>query len=85
MYNYGDHEINNQRRFPQWDGFFSFSYHKITLFEKKYDIKFNNFNFHVPLVSLDRFIKNDNADVQIALCTDTVQTLCITTLHRIIL
>ena len=21
-YNYGDHEINNQRRFPPWDGFF---------------------------------------------------------------
>ena len=36
-------------------------------------------------VSLDRFIKNQNADVQIALCTDTVQTLRITTLNRIIL
>ena len=35
----GDHEINYQRRFPLWDSFFSFSYHKIILFEKKYDIK----------------------------------------------
>ena len=34
-------------------------------------------------VSLDRFIKNQNADVQIALSTDTVQTFCITTLNRI--
>ena len=39
MYNNEDHEINYQRRFPPWDGFFSSSYHKITLFEKKYDIK----------------------------------------------
>ena len=39
MYNYGYHEISYQRKFPPWDGFFSFSYHKITLFEKKYDIK----------------------------------------------
>ena len=39
MYNYGDHEINHQRRFPQWDGFFSLFYPKITLFEMKYDIK----------------------------------------------
>ena len=38
-----------------------------------------------PLVSLDRLIKYSNADVQIALCTDSVQILCITTLHRIIL
>ena len=38
-----------------------------------------------PLVSLDRFINNQNVDLQIALCTDTVQTLCITFLHRIIL
>ena len=38
-----------------------------------------------PLVSLDRFIKNYNADVQLALCTDIVQILCITTLHTIIL
>ena len=37
---FGDHEINYQRRFPQWDGLFSFSCHKITLFEKKYEIKF---------------------------------------------
>ena len=39
MYNYGDHEINYKGRFPPWDGFFSFTYYKITLFEKKYDIK----------------------------------------------
>ena len=60
MYNYGDHEINYQRRFPQWDGFFSFSYHKITLFEKKYDIKLITLisMYHLKLlVSLDRFIK----------------------------
>ena len=58
MYNYGDHEINHQR-FPQWDGFFSFSYHKITLFEKKYDIKLITLisvYYLKPLVSLDRFI-----------------------------
>ena len=24
MYNYGDHEIKYQRRFPQWDGFSRF-------------------------------------------------------------
>ena len=68
--------------------FFSFSYHKITSFEKKYDIKLITLIFmhHLkPLVSLDRFIKNINADVQIAFCTDTVQIFCITTLHRIIL
>ena len=68
--------------------FFSFSYHKIILFEKKYDIKLITLisMYHLkPLVSLDRFIKNLNADVQIALCTDTVQILCITTSHRIIL
>ena len=27
---------------------FSFSYHKVTLFEKKYVIKLINFDFHVP-------------------------------------
>ena len=49
MYNYGDHEINYERRFPPSDGFFSFSYHKITLFEKKYDIELITFfNFHEP-------------------------------------
>ena len=88
MYNYEDHEINYQRRFPPWDGFFLFSYHKITLFEKKYDIKLItliSMHYLKPLVSLDRFIKNADADVQIARCTDTVQILCITTLHRIIL
>ena len=61
MYNYGDYEINYQRRFPPWDGFFfSFSYHKITLFGKKYDIKLITLisTYHLnPLVSLDIFIK----------------------------
>ena len=89
MYDYGDNEINYQRRFPLQDRFFSsFSHHKITLFEKKYDIKLITLiSMHhlKPLVSLDMFIKNQNADVQIALCTDTVQILSITTLHRIIL
>ena len=78
MYNYGDHEINYQRRCPQWDGFFSFSCHKIALFEKKYEIKLMTLisMYHLKLlVSLDRFIKS----------TDTAQTLCIATLHRIIL
>ena len=88
MYSYGDHEINYQRRFPPWDGLFSFSYHKITLFGKKYDIKLitliSMYHFK-SFLSLDRFIKNQNADVQIALCTDTVQTLCTTTINRIIL
>ena len=61
---------------------------KIILFEKKYDIKLIiliSMYYLKSFVSLDRFIKNQNADVQIALCTDTVQTLCITTLNRIIL
>ena len=85
-FNYGDREINYQR-FPLWDSFFSFSYHKSTLFEKKYDFTLINLiSMHhlKPLVSSDRSIKNENADVQIALCTDTVQILCITTLHGII-
>ena len=35
------------RRFPRY--LFSFSYHKITLFEKKYVIKLSKyFNFNVP-------------------------------------
>ena len=87
MYSYGEHEINYQRRFPQWDGLFSY-YHKITLSEKKYDIKLITLisMYHLKsFVSFDRLIKNQNADVQIALCTDTVQTLCTTTLNRIIL
>ena len=58
MYNYGDGEINYQRRFPRWDTlFFSFSYHKITLFEKKYDIKLITLisTCHLkPLVSLGK-------------------------------
>ena len=40
---------------------FLFSYHKITLFEKKYDIKLITLisMYHLkPLVSLGRFIKN---------------------------
>ena len=53
----GDHEINYQERFQPWDSFFSFSYHKIELFEKKYDIKLitliSMYHFK-PLVSLDR-------------------------------
>ena len=60
-YNYGDHEINCQRRFPPWDGNFSFSYYKIILFEKKYDIELITLisMYHLkPLVSLDRFIQN---------------------------
>ena len=59
MYNYGDHEIDYQR-FSPWDGFFSFSYRKITLFVKKYDIKLIaliSMYYLEPLVSLDRFIK----------------------------
>ena len=57
MFYYGDHEISYQR-FPPWDTlFFSFSYHKITLFEKKYDIKLITLisTYHLkPLVSLGR-------------------------------
>ena len=61
--------------FHLWTVLFSFSYDKIALFEKKYDIKFVTLipMYHVkPLVSLDKFNKNQNADVQIALCTETV-------------
>ena len=60
MYNYGDHEVNYQRKFPPWDGFFSFPYHKITLFEKKYDIKLITLisTYHLkPLVSLTGSLK----------------------------
>ena len=42
-------------------GFFTFPYHKMTLFEKKYDIKLItliSIHYLKPLVSLDRFIKN---------------------------
>ena len=39
MYNYGDQEINYQRRFPQWDGSSRFPITKSQLFEKKYGIK----------------------------------------------
>ena len=41
MCNHGNHEISYQRRFPYI--IFSFSYHKITLFDKKYDIKLITF------------------------------------------
>ena len=75
MYNHGDHEIKCQRRFLPWETLFFC--HKITLFEKKYDIKLITLIFMYdlkPLVSLGSFMKNQNADIQIALCTDTVQT-----------
>ena len=90
MYSYGDYETNYQRRFPPWDTLFCFVfYHKITLFKKKYDIKLitSISMYHLkPLVSLGRFIiKNCNPNTHIALRTDTVQTLCITIFHRIIL
>ena len=52
---------------------FSFSYHKITLFENKYDIKLITLisMYHLkPLVSLQVQL-NLNADVQIASCIDT--------------
>ena len=45
---------------------FSFSYHKITLFEKKHDIELITLNsmYHLkPVVSFNLlFIKNQNAD-----------------------
>ena len=47
--------------FHSGTGFLSFSYHKITLFEKKYDIKLIALisMYHLkPLVILGRFIKN---------------------------
>ena len=56
-----------------------------TLFEKKYDTKLITLTsiYHLkPRVSLDRFIKNQNADAQIALGIDTAVTLRITTFHR---
>ena len=87
MYDYGDHEINYQRRFSPWDtSFFSLCYLKITLFENKYDIKLITLisMYHLKhLTSLGRFIKKQNADVQIVLCIDTVQILCIAILSLI--
>ena len=65
---------------------FSFSYHKITLFEKNYDIKLITLisMCHLkPLVSMGRFIKNRNVDAQIVHCIETVQILCITTFNFI--
>ena len=67
---------------------FTFSYQKITLFVKKYDIKLITLisMYHLnPFVSLGRFIQNSNADTHIALCVDTVQIFCINTFHRKIL
>ena len=56
MHSYGDNEINYQRRIPPWYMLmFSFSYHKITLFENKYGIKLSTLIslYHLkPLVSL---------------------------------
>ena len=60
MYSYGDNEINYERRIPPWDMFtFSFSYHKITLFENKYDIKLITLiMYHLkPLVTLQAQLK----------------------------
>ena len=61
LYSYGDNEINYQRRFPPWGMLtFSFSYHKITLFENKYGIKLITLisMYHLkPLVSLQVQLK----------------------------
>ena len=61
MYNYGDYEINYQRRFPPWDGvIFPVFLSQNHIIWKKYDIKLINLisMYHLkPLVSLDRFIK----------------------------
>ena len=59
MCNYGDHEINYYRRFLHCGTYylFSFSYRKITLFEKKYVIKLITLisMYHLkPLVSLQK-------------------------------
>ena len=81
-------KLTIEENFHRATHLFSLSYHKITLFEIKYDIKLIALisMYHLkPLVSLGRFIKNQNADAQIALCIDTVQILCITTFHRKIL
>ena len=68
---------------------FSFSYHKITLFENKYGIKLITLisMYHLkPLVSLQVQLKLKwIADVQIASCIDTFQILFITTFHGQIL
>ena len=66
---------------------FLFSYHKITLFENKYDIKLITLisMYHLkPLVCLQVQLKF-NADVQIASCIDTFQILFTTTFHGQIL
>ena len=39
QYNYGDHEINNQRRFLTGDGFFLLILSQNNIFENKYGIK----------------------------------------------
>ena len=66
---------------------FSFSYHKITLFENKYVIKLITLisMYHLkPFVSLQVHLKL-NADLQISSCIDTFHILFITTFHKKIL
>ena len=48
-------KLTIKEEFHPGTDFFSFSYHKITLFEKKYDLKL--ITLIKPLVSLDRFLK----------------------------
>ena len=71
-------KLTIKERFPPWDTlFFQFLYHKITLFEKKYYIKLITFIsvYHLkPLVSLGRFMKNQNADIQIVFGSDVFVT-----------
>ena len=61
MYNYEIMKLTIKEDFHCGAVSFSFSYHKITLFEKEYDIKLIAIisMYHLePLVSLDRFVKN---------------------------
>ena len=54
-------KLTMEEDFHRGTVFSSFSYHKITLFEKKYDIKLItliSMYYLKPLVSLDGFIKN---------------------------
>ena len=65
--------------------FFVF-YNKITLFEKKYDTKLITLiSMHhlKPLVSLSRFIKNQNVDAQIALHYTCLSILLATFNYRV--
>ena len=67
--------------------FFPFSYHKITLLEKKYDIKLitSISMYHLKsLASLAGSLKI-RCRCPIAVCIDTVQILCITAFDRKIL